>query len=50
MIKLSHATFGAIVPILLLTWYFSGLMDEYHIKQTMCYLENNIEKYVYVIL
>jgi len=27
-----------------------GTKSKYHIKQTMCYLENNIEKYVYVIL
>ena len=29
MIKLSHATWGAVIPILILTWYFSGMMDEY---------------------
>ena len=33
MIKLSHATWGAIIPMLFLTWYFSGLMDEYHTEQ-----------------
>ena len=30
MIKLSHATWVSIIPMLILTWYFSGMMDEYH--------------------
>ena len=30
MIKLSHATWGAVIPLFILTWYFSGFMDEYH--------------------
>ena len=29
MIKTSYATWGAIIPAFILTWYFSGLMDEY---------------------
>ena len=29
MIKSSHATFVSIIPMLILTWYFSGMMDEY---------------------
>ena len=34
MIKLSHASWGAIIPMFILTWYFSGMMDEYH-EETM---------------
>ena len=30
MIKTSYATWGAVIPILILTWYFSGMMNEYH--------------------
>jgi len=30
MIKTSHATWVACIPMLILTWYFSGMMDEYH--------------------
>ena len=30
MIKTSYATWGAIIPMLILTWYFSGMMDEYY--------------------
>ena len=30
MIKTSHATWVAVIPMLILTWYFSGMMDEYH--------------------
>ena len=33
MIKLSHATWGVILPMLILTWYFSGMIDEYHNEQ-----------------
>ena len=33
MIKLSHATWVALIPMLILTWYFSGMMDEYHEEQ-----------------
>ena len=28
MIKTSYATWGAVIPMLILTWYFSGMMDE----------------------
>ena len=33
MIKLSHATWVSFIPMLILTWYFSGMMDEYHAEQ-----------------
>ena len=33
MIKTSHATWVALIPMLILTWYFSGMMDEYHEEQ-----------------
>ena len=33
MIKLSHATWVSIIPMLILTWYFSGMMDEYHTEK-----------------
>ena len=33
MIKTSHATWVAVIPMLILTWYFSGMMDEYHTEQ-----------------
>ena len=33
MIKTSHATWVAIIPMLILTWYFSDMMDEYHKEQ-----------------
>ena len=33
MIKTSHATWVACIPMLILTWYFSGMMDEYHTEQ-----------------
>ena len=33
MIKTSYATWGAVIPMLILTWYFSGMMDEYHAEQ-----------------
>ena len=32
MIKSSHATIVSTVCLLTLTWYFSGIMDEYHDK------------------
>ena len=34
MIKTSHATWVAVIPMLILTWYFSGMMDEYHEERT----------------
>jgi len=34
MIKISYATWGAVIPMLILTWYFSGMMDEYHEERT----------------
>ena len=30
MIKTSYATWGAVIPMLILTWYFSNIMDEHH--------------------
>ena len=33
MIKTSHATWVACIPMLFLTWYFSGMMNEYHTEQ-----------------
>ena len=30
MIRLSHAMWVSIIPMFILTWYFSGMMDEYH--------------------
>ena len=33
MIKTSYATWGTLIPMLFLTWYFSGMMDKYHAKQ-----------------
>ena len=30
MIKLSHATIISFICMLAITWYFSGMMDEYH--------------------
>ena len=30
MVKLSHAMWVSIIPMFILTWYFSGMMDEYH--------------------
>ena len=33
MIKLSHATWVSIIPMLILTWYFSGIMEEYHTEK-----------------
>jgi 3D (Asp-Asp-Asp) domain-containing protein len=30
MIKTTHATWLSIIPMLILTWYFSGMMDDYH--------------------
>ena len=30
MIKTSHASLVFIIPMIILTWYFSGMMDEYH--------------------
>jgi len=30
MIKTSYAILGAFIPMLILTWYFSGMMDGYH--------------------
>ena len=30
MIKTSYATWGAVIPMLVLTWWFSGIMDENH--------------------
>ena len=29
MIRLSHAMWVSIIPMFILTWYFSGMMDEY---------------------
>ncbi len=34
MIKISHATWVALIPMLFLTWFFSGMMDEHHKKVT----------------
>ena len=34
MIKTSHATWVALLPMLILTWYFDGMMDEYQIDRT----------------
>ena len=34
MIKISYATWGAVIQMLILTWYFSGMMDEYHEERT----------------
>jgi 3D (Asp-Asp-Asp) domain-containing protein len=33
MIKTSYAYGITIIPMLLITWYFSGMMDEYHAEQ-----------------
>ena len=33
MIKLSHATFISFICMFVLTWYFSGIMDEYHTEK-----------------
>jgi len=30
MIKTTHATWVTVIPMLILTWYFSGIMDEHH--------------------
>jgi len=30
MIKTSYATWVAVIPMLILTWYFSGMMDEHY--------------------
>ena len=30
MIRLTHAMWVSIIPMLILTWYFSGMMDEYY--------------------
>ena len=30
MIKTTHAALVSIIPMLILTWYFSGMMDGYH--------------------
>ena len=30
MIKTSHATWGALVPILILTWWMSGMIDDHY--------------------
>ena len=30
MIKTTHAALVSIIPMLILTWYFSGMMDEYY--------------------
>ena len=30
MIKTSHATYVAFIPMLILTWWFSGLLDNHH--------------------
>ena len=32
MIKTSHATIVSTICLCILTWYFSGMMDEYHAK------------------
>ena len=34
MIKTSHATWVAIIPMLILTWYFDEMMNEYQIDRT----------------
>ena len=34
MIKISYATWGAVIPMLILTCYFSEMMDEYHEEKT----------------
>ena len=46
MIKTSHATWVACIPMLILTWYFSGMMDEYHsermrLQEHILMLEDN---------
>ena len=33
MIKTTHATLVSMVAMLTLTWYFSGIMDEYHTEK-----------------
>ena len=33
MIKTSHATIISVICLSTLTWYFSGMMDEYHTEQ-----------------
>ena len=33
MIKTSHATIVSVICLLTLTWYFSGMMDEYHTER-----------------
>ena len=33
MIRTSQAAFVAIIPMVILTWYFSGMMDEHHIER-----------------
>ena len=30
MIKTSHATWGALIPILILTWWMSGMIDDHY--------------------
>ena len=30
MIKLSHSSIGAMIPMVLLTWWFSGIMDNHY--------------------
>ena len=34
MIKISYATWGTVIPMLILTCYFSEMMDEYHEEKT----------------
>ena len=33
MIKTSYAIWGSIIPMFILTWYFSGMMDNYHAER-----------------
>ena len=33
MIKTSYAMFVTITAMMILTWYFNGIMDEYHIEK-----------------
>ena len=35
MIKLSHASIGAAIPMLILTWWFSGIMDNHYSERMM---------------
>ena len=46
MIKTSHPTWVSLIPMLILSWYFSGMMDEYHeermrLQERILELEND---------